>query len=433
MSSNRIPSQEVPTEIWTKVIRFATGPHAIQDDPALSSVLPNCLVSENFPEETLNTKCALALVCHQWNAVATTILYEHITLPIRPVARIEKLLNTLTNPVSDGGPSNLAHLVKRVDIPAVISGERIHLIVQLCKKMTNLIAFFALLENGVDPRPLLNVLPENLVHLHIQGQGTRAADPYISLGDLKDFLVGHPDLATLSIPSGLTGGHTGLQARISWPSIRKLTLQSSDQTSALARYVPTGALPNLEVVAFQGPGIPTLDWDAAIGSFLMVHGGPLVSVGLTQDDTNDFSSPMNTSLKQVDQRCPHIREIIVCFKVGPSGRSSTRIPLTWVGNDTARRMPQIVSLGIQLRFPGNNCDRMGYLQYAVVMPWTKLFPGLQRIRGLEEIDVEKYRAHDEITQKNLRSTGRFAKHPIRVEDITGNLLGQFSNGICAWA
>ncbi|KAF6748369.1 hypothetical protein DFP72DRAFT_574954 [Ephemerocybe angulata] len=423
----------LPTEILTKIFRLAIGTHAI-GDPALSSVLPSCLIPGNFQEESLSTNHSVASVSRQWNSVATTMLYEHITLPIRPVARIEKLLNTLTNPVSGGGPSDLARLVKRVDIPAVIPGERIGLVVQLCKKTTNLIAFFALLENGVDPRPLLNFLPGNLLHLHIQGQGMRAADPSMPLGDFNDFLVGHPDLATLSIPSGLAGD-TGLQAGISWPSIRKLTLQNSDQASALARYIPSGALPNLEVVAFQGPGTPNRDWDSAIGSFLMVHGGPLVSVGLTQDDTREVS--LITSLQQVDQRCPHVREIILWFRVGPFSSErvhSTQLALTWIGlNNTARRMPQIVSLGIQLRFPGNNSDRMDHLQYAVVMPWTKHFPGLQKIRVLEEVDVEEYRAHDEVTQDNLRSTGRFAKHPIRVEDITGNLLGQFSNGICAWA
>ncbi|KAF5332598.1 hypothetical protein D9611_005244 [Ephemerocybe angulata] len=422
----------LPTEILTKILRLATVGAQANDDSALSSVLPSCLIPGNFPEESLRTKHALALVSRQWNSVATIILYEQITLPI---AGIEKLLHTLTTPVSGGGPSDLARLVKRVDIPAVIRGERIHLVAQLCKKTTNLIAFFALLENGVDPRLLLNVLPGNLVHLHIQGQGgMRASDPSVPLGDLNDFLVGHPDLATLSIPSELTGGHTGLQAGISWPSVRKLTLQSSDQTSALARYVPTGALPNLEVVAFQGG--ETLESDCTIDSFLLAHGGSLVSVGLTQDDLTKASPPMRASLQQVDQRCPRVKEITVAFRACPFSSVSdlsAGLGLTWVGNvEVVRRMPRIVSLGIQLPFPRYSPDRMDYLQSTVAMPWTKMYPELQRITVMEEVDVEEYRAHDKVTHRNLRMAGRFAKHPIRVEDITGNSLGDFSKGMCVW-
>ncbi|KAF6748370.1 hypothetical protein DFP72DRAFT_1174277 [Ephemerocybe angulata] len=432
MPSDSIPSQGLPAEIWMRIFRLAAHAFDPADTGVLASMLPSCL-ARNVQEESLSTKHALALVCHQWNAAATTILYEHITFLTRPTVRITKLLNTMTDPESGGGPSHLACLVKCIDIPSLIRGERIDLAVQLCKRMTNLVAFFGMLENGVDPLLLLNVLPSCLVHLHIQGQGTRAAEPPISLGDLNDFLVGHPNLVTLSIPSELTREYIGWQAGRSWPSIRKLTMQCSDQASALARHVPTGAFPNLEVVIFQDGGTPRCD--SAIGSFLSIHGGPLVSVGLTQLGTSQ-AYPMNISLQHVDQKCPNVKEIIVSFIVYPSGSLTgvTGFGLTWITNTVAmsRRMPQIVSVGVQLRLLGHVEDRIHCLHHAVAMPWTKLFPELQRIRVLADVDFDEYRAHDEATFADLYSTGRFAKHPIRVEDITGKFLGEFSKGMCFW-
>ncbi|KAF5332835.1 hypothetical protein D9611_005249 [Ephemerocybe angulata] len=441
---------DVPPELWFKIFRFAADLVDPAVFPCIEYLSPQCCIlprlARGSVRESLETKLALASVCRRWNAMATPILYEHLTVPTRPV--LGKLSRTLSSMRCGRGPF-LSQFVKRLDFTTSTSdGVLASLVIELCRRAPNLVTLVIQLERSVNPTRLLNEIPRTLKHLHIQDHNDFRLSPEpqssITLGQLADFLDEHPNLISISIPFVILKSTTPpkpiveaeadlpdeLKNRLCrWPSIRKWTFQNPSQNCALAYYIPPHAFPNLEEVAFDQCANRTYNSRGVSGveEFLSVHGEKVVVVGFT---VGEDARPIGDDLQHVDRLCLRVKEVKVSLKShGGMGCSSE----SWVGGAVKAigSMQQIVSVGVRLCVTQQDGGRTWNLHDAVAAPrWTELFPNLERINVLEEVDVEQYRRYDDSAHSTAEAPGMWASSPIPVEDILGNVLGEFYKGIC---
>ncbi|KAH6912044.1 hypothetical protein BKA70DRAFT_1266395 [Coprinopsis sp. MPI-PUGE-AT-0042] len=122
-----------------------------------------------------------------------------------------------------------------------------------------------------------------------------------------------------------------------------------------------------------------------------------------------------------------VREVHV-FRPAESVRIGPKVDLS----HSARKLTTVTTLAIHLspsRFKLKSCTGLRAIQEWVSWPWTKIFPNLETIRVMEGVDVEMFSLHNSISQLNLNSMGRWARKSLRVEDINGRLLAEFSAGI----
>ncbi|KAF5332523.1 hypothetical protein D9611_005264 [Ephemerocybe angulata] len=140
----------------------------------------------------------MVLVNHEWNTMATPILYEHLT--ISKMVELKKLLETLTLEEDDG--LSLGRFVKRLDITDsdvdAPNGISTSVAIELCQKMVNLVTCFVELEFNCNPDLLLAALGPQLRHLHIHEITSHGNPPSISFDSLLEFLNIHPNLTSIS-------------------------------------------------------------------------------------------------------------------------------------------------------------------------------------------------------------------------------------------
>ncbi|KAF6748359.1 hypothetical protein DFP72DRAFT_916524 [Ephemerocybe angulata] len=220
----------------------------------------------------------------------------------------------------------------------------------------------------------------------------------------------HPNLTSISFPFR------------SWPSIRKWTFLDRSQPFALASDIPRGAFPNLEDVHFSE--CTNNFYDGGTGNwnepekFLAAHGKSLELVHIS------------ARLWVVDQHCPRIKEIGISFNKHHGAITVNATMLRRIRETTdAIRMQQFLSLGLRMCHLTYDDGRVEALCSIASLQWTDIFPRLQRIRVLEELDVESSRVHDATSRKSsLEASGTDSSGIITSEDIEGRLLGQLSMG-----
>ncbi|KAF6753339.1 hypothetical protein DFP72DRAFT_902793 [Ephemerocybe angulata] len=430
----RSAPQPIPTELWLRIFHFATniiepGSECPRIDypGRLRCVLPS--LPPGTVQKALKTKRALVLVCKQWNFMATPfrILYHHLSISTQ--SALEKLISTLSDDTGPNKGSFYGRLVKRLDLKRYTPrGVRLYTAVELCQRLPNLVTFLTELEARIDPSPLFNVLPPTLRHLHIQERfGHWEGRSLISIAQVASFMDSHPNLTSISFPYVITESpplSLAEKEQFCWPSIRKWTFLDRRQPLALASYVPRGAFPNLEDVHFSectNDHYKAGNWNEA-EEFLAAHGTSLVSVGLAQEGLVHISA----RLRVVDQLCPRIKEIDISFN---QHRGRTRVDAMAMGciiqTAAAIQMHQVLSLGIRMCSLRYEDERIEDLHSIASLPWTDVFPRLQRIRVLEELDVESSSVHDAPNCKGrLEASGTDSNGIITFEDIDGRLLGR---------
>ncbi|KAF5332448.1 hypothetical protein D9611_005222 [Ephemerocybe angulata] len=439
---------DLPTELWTKILPLAAGANDSTEFRGIDYTGPMCCISPVLKpgtvRESLKTKRSMVLVNHEWNTVATPILYEHLT--ISRGVELKKLSATLTSEDDDG--LSLGRFVKRLDLTNNAADRiPIGVAIELCQKMVNLVTFFVQLQININPVLLLAALGPQLRHLHIQDYVETFSTELLpkshssmSFNNLLEFLNVHPNLTSISFPFVITGldeASHELLAKNSksrrWPSIHRWTFQHRSQTSALALHMPPGALPSLTEVGFHQCTRPKF-WSSEMKGFLVAHGDGLLTVGFEQ--AGEFPNPeeLSRSFQYIRDFCPRTTEVEISFSAHWRSDSRGRFALSAAWLAQVIRIPQITTLGVQMcsRTPRHN-EWIKCLHGAVGLPWPKAFPKLERIRVLEELDVDRYRIHDDVTRTYLTSPGRWATRPIRVEDLSGKILGELSKGLCTLA
>ncbi|KAF6748367.1 hypothetical protein DFP72DRAFT_1174274 [Ephemerocybe angulata] len=424
---------DLPTELWNQILSLAAGANdstefrGIVDDTGLCCGLP-ALEHGSF-RESFKTKRSMVLVNHEWNNMATPILYEH--LPISRMVELKKLLETLTSEEDDG--LSLGRFVKRLDITdsdvEAPNGISTSVAIELCPKMVNLVTCFVELKFNCNPDLLLAALGPQLRHLHVHENFPPAA-PSISFDNLLEFLNLHPNLTSISFPFLITHQLLAKNSKTRrWPSIHKWTLQNRSQTSALGLHVPAGALPGLTEICFDQcyPHWNTFFWSEEMKGFLVAHGGSLLTIGLGLNGEHPNPGKLSGSFQHISDFCPRAKEVDIAI-LTHAERGSFTLWTVWL--DQVIQMPQITTLGVRICSPRHNDEGIERLHCAVALPWPKIFPKLERIRVLQELDVDRYRMHDDVTRKYLRNFARWATRPIRVEDLSGTILGELSKELC---
>ncbi|KAF6748343.1 hypothetical protein DFP72DRAFT_574539 [Ephemerocybe angulata] len=438
--SSSLNGPDLPIELWTKILCLAGGPNDSTEFRGIDYTGPMCCIlpvsKPGSLRESLKTKRSMVLVNREWNTIATPILYEHLTISKR--VEFKKLLATLT--LEGDAELSLGRFVRRLDLTNnAPDGIPVGVAIELCQKMTNLVTFFVQLEVNINPVPLLAALGPQLRHLHIQDyEGTLATSEShssISFANLLEFLNIHPNLTSVSFPFVLTGLDEAPDESLAndskvrrWPSIRKWTFQHPSQTSALGLHMPRGAFPSLTEVGFDHCTSSTF-WSWEMKDFLAAHGDGLLTVGLGQGGEVQIPEELSRPFQHIKDFCPRTTEVDISFKAH-EGRFRKKFALSTAWLAEVIRIPQITTLGVRICSPRHNDERTHRLHCAVALPWPKVFPKLERIRVLEELEVDRYRMHDEVTRQNLTLPARWATRPIRVEDLSGTTLGELSKGLC---
>ncbi|KAF5338478.1 hypothetical protein D9611_013302 [Ephemerocybe angulata] len=430
---------DLPTELWNQILPLAAGANDSIEFRGIDDTGPMCCSSCTLPvfkpgsaREPLNTKRSMVLVNHEWNTIATPILYEHLT--ISRGVELNQLSATLTSEDDDG--LRLGRFVKRLDLTNNAADRiSIGVAIELCRKMVNLVTFFVRLEVNINPVPLLAALGPQLRHLHIQVHDESLASS-MSFDNLLEFLIAHPNLTSVSFPFVITGldeASHGLLAKNSktqrWPSIHKWTFQHRTQTSALGLHVPPGAFPSLTEIGFDQCAHAVFLWSEDMKGFLVAHGGSLLTIGVWLRAEHPGLSELFRSFQRISDFCPRTNGVdISIIDITDGGHGIVTAWAAWF--DQVIRMPQITTLGVRICSPRYSDERIVRLHCAVALPWPKVFPKLERIRVLEELDIDRYRIHDDVTRKYLTSPARWATRPIYVEDLSGKILGELSRGLC---
>ncbi|KAJ3535762.1 hypothetical protein NMY22_g6339 [Coprinellus aureogranulatus] len=453
-----------PPEVWLRIFHLATeDPSSSLERLELGPKDSNYYVREGAGyRKSLALKLSILRTCRAWNHLATPLLFEHVT--VTTDMQYWRLLKALTpnegQAVTSPGASlrrysseDKRNFVHRLDL--VLCDEESALktavrLTQMFPKLKTLVACLSPSRKG-DPYPLLSILPPTLKHLywthHPRGYSSTKG---LSLSQVVKFFDDHPNLTAVAIPyefeaneqtqgryranEQTQGRDRALQPRVHtyrkkcWPSIRAIVLQNDQQAEVMVTHLPSGAFPNLETV---NASYDSSETSSRLQDFIAVH-------------------VVNQRLKVLsfDMRClsQNIRSSIL-FRLAeytfpvevhlrPTGRQDI-IYESWFSNIPARPA-QVTVLGLHgmphIRDSNakeqRECWDMALMQYLPSFPWTKIFPNLKTIRLMAgEIDIDLFRAHDSIGISHLGSPGRYAKYPIRVEDISGRLLAEFTSGI----
>lgn len=403
-----------------------------QGDPTGATARLWCVINLNTHFDTTdpadtnlqNTKLSLCAVSRSWNGIATPLVYERVIISNSVCLqehqekrrKLEALLNAVRRRASKGcnddDPSSLrglvrcialGDLVRRLDLsfpqgsggtPDLLELERIsQTLVELVRKLPNLEVFGVQTSSSLSPLKTFEVLSPQLKHFHWTTDAD-VVDFGIPTIPFLAFLETHPNLETVhtvfrfddAAPVSASALHAW--SRRALQSVRHWVL-GRNQADILAG-LPSSIFPNLEGVTF--PYYPMIRNNfSPLREFLTVHGRSLTLIHVTPHGL------LREMLQAVDPLCPRLREVHLVYthrlvKSSSIAKASTTIS-----------MPRVVTLGL------SGCTHSGDLHYdaahaakAITLRWTDIFPNLQRIRLLEETDVEALKAIPEKLEEVVR-------------------------------
>ncbi|KAJ3522850.1 hypothetical protein NMY22_g11709 [Coprinellus aureogranulatus] len=415
-----------PPEVWLRVFQFAT------EDPSSSLERLELAPKDSDYYVREGAGYRKSLTCRAWNHLATPLLYEHVTVTTdRQYWHLLKV------------PEDKRNFVHRLDLVLCDEESALKTAVRLSQmfpKLKTLVACLSSSQKG-DPYNLLNILPPTLKHLywthHPRGYGSTKG---LSLSQVVQFFDDHPSLTAVAIPyefeanEQTQGRNRAFQSRVHaykkkcWPSIRTMVLQGDQQAAVMVTHLPSGAFPNLAII---NAAYDFSETSSRLQDFIAVHVANQ-RLKILSFDMRCLSRDIQSSIlfRLAEYTFPvevHLR---------PTGRPD-EVYESWFSNIPARPH-QVTVLGLHgmPRIGDTNakeqrgCWDMTLMQYLPSFPWTKIFPNLKTIRLMAgEIDIDLFRAHNSVAFSHLGSPGRYARYPIRVEDISGRLLAGFTSGI----
>ncbi|KAH6912048.1 hypothetical protein BKA70DRAFT_824384 [Coprinopsis sp. MPI-PUGE-AT-0042] len=435
-----------PPEVWTEIFRFATaspssslerfqlGPH---------SGKLHWQKTRGY-QVSLKTKRTLVLTCREWHAIATPLLYEHIV--ISTLDEYNRMVRVFTGwddeDYSDqelvrGGDfqeeryGRRGDLVSRLDLFLPDAVSAFDSAMRLCDLFPQLRCLIALLhwKEKNDAGSFLSALPSCLQHLILVKNDARnpyvanPPRPRVSLASMVIFLSKHQYLETLSHPFIIDSGPVPPSREPVGSSIRTMAFQNSSQVQAMARLGHRDAFPQLRSLnVLRMDETHDEKGHSSLINFLSTHAQNLRVFAYPWHTPTGFK--WNTELLQwLGCSSSRIDEVHIWFHLNTHW---------WEGLRPSVRPELVQTLGIHVTTPGqvHRCRQMVAMQSFVSWPWTSAFINLKTIRIMDRVHVEGYRLHNSVTQQAFGAKGRAARHPIRVEDISGRLLAQFSAGIC---
>ncbi|KAJ3510648.1 hypothetical protein NMY22_g15913 [Coprinellus aureogranulatus] len=424
--------QAIPSEVWLQIFRFATedsgsSPERIQLGPNTSCI--GWKESAGY-RSSLKTKSALVKTCRLWNAIATPLLYEHIS-----VGSDHQYQRVLAGFKNDDHGFHLKNLVHRLDIVCEEEKKAMKMAIELCNlfpKLTTLVTSLKLRPED-DPKPLFDALSPLLEELYLLLITYDRRLEHIPLSHIVQLLDAHPKMVAISIPyrfcdTAEANNVDPTWRSKRWPSLRALVLQTREQANALVSYLPPKAFPNLRTVNGSWSGSAASRELQDVISPLVRR--ELVTLSMSLDPYPSFGGApqLSSLLRQLDTVCPRLRTIHVWL-------TECKHPSELLGKLSAKA-PLITTLAIHLPLAAGRYDSrhlpgriLQDMHQLAAMPWTFAFPNLTTIRLMEGVDVEEYKKHDDVTRQYLCVPGRYARYPIRVEDRDGQLLAQFTSGI----
>lgn len=374
-----------------------------------------------------------------WNAVATPLVYERVVISNRSSDRgaeyqekrrqLDALLHTVSQCASDlqEGTDKVCHrsatriplgpLVRRLDLalpkvhhkslnhPELSSLSRT--LADLVKRLPSLEVFVVWDRSTIDPLVTFDALSPVLKHL--RWCTDQVCQESIPLSRFLAFLECHDNLETIDVDFKLDHdvqeSAVPLRNEKVFPSIEHWVFQSNQKD--VISNLPSGIFPSLEAVRFPSSQHPLNS--GTNDQLLKAHGQNLTSIRISPRHR------LGEMLQAMDLLCPRLREIhIDCIPF----MSRLAMPRTIDKTGAAIRMPQVATLGLQLF---SHCpDRLGLPWYKFIeLRWKDIFPNLQRIRLLEETDVD---ALDKIPEEFAKIVEHSRSYGIELEDHFGRPL-----------
>ena len=367
------------------------------------------------------TKLALVKTCRDWNRFATPLLYEHITLST--VEQCELLLLKLA---CETCSQTSRSLVSRLDVYWPDQERSLALVARLFSFLPQLHALVvsSVFRDGDDPSTLFNALPPHVRHFFwLRYRYGSSRDPEIPLSTFLSLLGDNPELASISIPFRIKLPYDiRVPPNFKCTSVRTLVFGHATQVTTMS-LLPKNAFPLLEFVNATYSTSETAS--SHLLEFLSTHATKLSALGFNAGGDHGRSSPYGQLLRHLTSDGPPIAEVHVQFP--------NHADFLWF-QYVPGRPACVTTLGVHLSSPrggSQECRDAIDMHMVVALPWTKFFPNLKTIRVMEAVDVDFYRRHYRITQDQLASPARWARNPIRVEDINGRALANFSSGLSA--
>ncbi|KAJ3530533.1 hypothetical protein NMY22_g8534 [Coprinellus aureogranulatus] len=427
---------EFPTELWDEIFRLATDVpdpltcfaqdyHGFRRDPAREPY-------QRY-KASLATKLAICGVSRQWHAMGTPLLYERIVIPDPAGNHHErrKQLHALLRTFVEDAPelrstaitaqhqpnSRLCGLVRRLDIaypgePPTASdwdelGTTSRVLVELVGRLHNLEVLDVFTGSNVSPLDTLEALSPQLTHLHW------STDSYdtgfkVPVNQFLSFLDSHPRIETVDMSYTFTDTAQG-HVLTPWrgKALHRVHHWDIRQNHAvILQSLPSNIFPNLKTVTY--PLLPHFDNGLSrLCEFLAIHGRNLTTIRLTPQ------SKLQEVLEAVTRVCPHLQEVQLVYArplVHPSIEDLTKMA-------EIVSMPRVVTLCLTLFTYYFEHDDEWYK--AITLPWKHVFPGLRKIKLLDEIDVLALKAEPEPLQEVLNHC---ATYGVELEDHFGESL-----------
>ncbi|KAJ3526072.1 hypothetical protein NMY22_g10319 [Coprinellus aureogranulatus] len=427
---------ELPTELLQEILRIAT------DVPD-----PLACFAQDYPgfrrdparepyqryKSSLATKLAICGVSRQWNALGMPLLYERIVIA-DPAGNHEQrrdqlhaLLRTFAEdiPGSIGGisttqgqpVSRLGGFVRRLDLaypggPPELSYQEERqmenrVLVGIIGRLRSLEVLGLFTSSNTSPLDTLEVLSPRLTHLHWR---TDAYDTgfEVPLNRFLAFLDSHPHIETIDMQftfddASLVEALSSSKGK-SFPGVRHWVIRQNH--FKVLQSLPPNTFPNLETVT--SPFLPHLhNGLTSLSGFLAVHGQRLTTIQFRPHWM------LQQVLEAVAGICPDLQEVQLVYRQRSVHPSTTAI------TDVAKAvsMPKIVTLGLSL-FTYSFGHDDGWYKTAT-LPWKPIFPGLRKIKLLDEIDVVALKGMPEVLREVLSHCREYG---IELEDHFGTPL-----------
>ncbi|KAJ3530615.1 hypothetical protein NMY22_g8498 [Coprinellus aureogranulatus] len=401
--------EDLPTELLLKILYFAThSDHPVAlEHPLLNWHCPSSMFfkrTRDLQRHSLSTKASIARVCHRWNELSLSWLYEHITID-----NTRKLLSIPMNEDGTVSPrlQELFATVRRLDVnlPKVEGVEeseetvlvRIAGLLKAVSKVTTLVLFIPPLHCALG---ILWCIPISVKRLYwiaptVDETCTLSAARF-QLRSFLDFLDRHPSLETIALPFVFPPSALHSMAkyapRTPHRSLREIIVQNGVQWDLFSLVgIQHGIMPGVvnRTVTFDMES-----QDFSMTSFLGGASIRITELSIVIHLVDRAWPPpfLLMNLPNIKSLCPNLRNFNFTLTADAQDIFAGPMDPVIVG---VPPVPQVTSVSIQRVVKGENemDDPEGTFHHVLLLPWVDMFPCLRCIRIREDIDLEAVVAH----------------------------------------